>query len=273
MALNKKNIFKIIIILFILTWTLLPIVWIVMNSFKGGADITAYPPRIVFSPTVDNYIQAFQGRQFRVRFFNSLIIASFNTLICLIAGTLGAYGFSRFKIKGKKHILFWIISTRMFPPVVASIPFFIIFNRLGILNTRVSLIIAYISFNLPLVVWLMKGFIDDVPIAIEEAAQIDGASAFQVFFKVTLPLVKPGLAASAILSFIFSWNEFLFALILTSGRQTTLPVNITEYIRWGEGIFWGEISAVAVIILLPILLLSIFVQKPLVEGMSFRGIK
>ena len=119
----------------------------------------------------------------------------------------------------------------------------------------------------------MKGFIDDVPIAIEEAAQIDGASAFQVFFKVTLPLVKPGLAASAILSFIFSWNEFLFALILTSGRQTTLPVNITEYIRWGEGIFWGEISAVAVIILLPILLLSIFVQKPLVEGMSFRGIK
>ncbi len=268
-----KSTLKLLLILILIFWTLTPIVWIVLNSLKNGGEITSYPPKFVFKPTLQNYVKVFQGSGFYDHLYNSLIVAVSNVIIIMIVGTLAAYGFSRFSIKGKKHILFWIISTRMFPPVVASVPFFIVFKNLGILDTQLVLIIAYITFNLPFVIWMMKGFFDEVPISLEESAKVDGANTFQAFFRVSLPIVAPGLAATAIFTFIMAWNEFLFALILVSNKAKTLPVDITEYLRWGEGIYWGQISAMAVLILLPVLVLALSVQKHLVRGMTFGGIK
>ena len=264
---------KLLIVLLLVLWTVVPVGWIILNSFKSGAEITAYPPKFIFQPTLKNYFSVFQDPGFQRTFLNSFIVAVSNVLLVMIVGTLSAYGFSRFEVKGKKHILFWIISTRMFPPVVASVPFFIIFKNLGMLDTRFALIIAYITFNLPFVVWMMKGFFDEVPIELEECAKVDGANTFQAFFRVALPIVAPGLAATSIFTFILSWNEFLFALILVGRNAKTLPVHITEYLRWGEGIFWGDISATASVMLIPVLILALSVQRHLIRGMTFGAVK
>lgn len=260
-------------VLVLLFWTLIPVVWILLNSFKSGGIITSYPPKFIFQPTLENYLSVFTESEFGKTFLNSFIVAISNMALVLVLGTLAAYGFSRFKVKGKKHILFWIISTRMFPPVVASVPFFIVFRNLGLLDTRFALILAYVTFNLPFVIWMMKGFFDEVPIDLEECAKVDGANNFQAFYRVALPIVTPGLAATAIFTFILSWNEFIFALILAGKQSKTLPVHITEYLRWGEGIFWGDISATATLILIPVLVLAFSVQRHLIRGMTFGAVK
>lgn len=264
---------RLLVVLVLIFWTVVPIAWIVLNSFKIGEDITAYPPKFVFEPSLVNYVKVLGSQSAQAHFMNSIVVSVGNVAIVMVLGTLAAYGFSRFRVRGKKHVLFWILSTRMFPPVVASVPFFIIMRSFGILDTRLALIIAYVTINLPFVVWMMKGFFDEVPIALEESAQVYGAKSYQTFYLIALPIAAPGLAATAIFSFIMAWNEFLFALILTGSNAKTMPVDITEYLRWGEGIFWGQISATAVLILVPILVLAILVRNHLVRGMTFGALK
>lgn len=269
-----KRILMAIIAILIIIWSILPLYWIISNSFKVGEAITAYPPQIVpAKPRLDNYIAVFQKEEFSSRFLSSTFVAILNTFFSVTLGALAGYGFSRFRFKGKDNILFWILSTRMFPPIIASIPFFIVMNTSHITDTIWALIISYTTFNLPFVVWMMKGFFDDVPIDLEESALVDGASRFQAMTRIAFPLAAPGLAASAIFCFILSWNEFLFALILTSNKAMTLPVAITGYLRWGEGIFWGQISAMAVIITIPVFIFATLVQNQLVRGMTFGALK
>jgi multiple sugar transport system permease protein len=264
---------KLAVIMLLIAWTVVPLLWVFLNSFKTGEAITAYPPQFVFEPNLGNYEKVLGSQSFQNHFVNSIIVSVANVVVVMVLGTLAAYGFSRFHIRGKKHVMFWILSTRMFPPVVASVPFFIIMKAVGMLDTHWALIIAYITINLPFVVWMMKGFFDEVPITLEESAQIYGAKPFQTFYLIALPIAAPGLAATAIFSFIMAWNEFLFALILTGRNAKTMPVDITEYLRWGEGIFWGQISSTAVIILVPVLVLAVLVRNHLVRGMTFGALK
>ena len=203
---------------------------------------------------------------------NSLIVASVNTAICLIVGSMAAFSLARYKFKGSRNIAFWILSIRMMPPVAAIIPIYILMKKLQLLDTPWCLIITYFTMNLPFVVWMMKGFFEEIPREIEESALIDGCSDFGIFIRIALPLAAPGLAATAILVFIFSWNEFIFALILTGTKAVTLPVGIIGFMK-ETGINWGYMTAGGVLALIPAIIFVILVQKHLVKGLTMGALK
>jgi multiple sugar transport system permease protein len=267
----KKIIFVIItIIVFVII--LFPPIMLFLTSIKNELDALAFPPKWIFKPTYKNYVQIFKTSPFFRYILNSLIVASLNTFIVLALGSLAAYGLARFKFKGAENLSFWILSIRMMPPVAAIIPLYIIMKNLRLLDTPWCLVLIYLTFNLPFTVWMMKGFFEDVPREIEESALIDGCSEFDVFRKIALPLVSPGLAATAILVFIFSWNEFLFALILTGTRATTLPVGIILYMK-ETGINWGYMTAGGILALIPVVIFTMLVQKHLVKGLTLGALK
>lgn len=267
----KKIIFVIItVIVFVII--LFPPIMLFLTSIKNELDALAFPPKWIFKPTYKNYVQIFKTSPFFRYILNSLIVASLNTFIVLALGSLAAYGLARFKFKGAENLSFWILSIRMMPPVAAIIPLYIIMKNLRLLDTPWCLVLIYLTFNLPFTVWMMKGFFEDVPREIEESALIDGCSEFDVFRKIALPLVSPGLAATAILVFIFSWNEFLFALILTGTRATTLPVGIILYMK-ETGINWGYMTAGGILALIPVVIFTMLVQKHLVKGLTLGALK
>jgi len=241
-------------------------------SFKTRVDIFTIPPSISFNPTLDNYFAAFVEKNFTKYLMNSLVVVAGSTIIAVSLGSLAAYSFSRFKMWADKHILFDILTFRMAPLIVFIIPFYMIWTNLGIYDTHVGIIIAHAAFNMPLVVWLMLSFFDGLPRDLEEAAMVDGCSRLVTFFRIVLPLVAPGLAASAVICIIFSWNEFFFAMVLTSVYAKTLPAAITGFVTT-RGTLWGEMAAVATIIILPVLIFAIIVQKYLVRGLTFGAIK
>lgn len=267
----KKIIFVIItVIVFVII--LFPPIMLFLTSIKNELDALAFPPKWIFKPTYKNYVHIFKTSPFFRYILNSLIVASLNTFIVLALGSLAAYGLARFKFKGAENLSFWILSIRMMPPVAAIIPLYIIMKNLRLLDTPWCLVLIYLTFNLPFTVWMMKGFFEDVPREIEESALIDGCSEFDVFRKIALPLVSPGLAATAILVFIFSWNEFLFALILTGTRATTLPVGIILYMK-ETGINWGYMTAGGILALIPVVIFTMLVQKHLVKGLTLGALK
>jgi multiple sugar transport system permease protein len=259
-----------------LLWTLFPIYWIGVNSLKLDLDIFAVPPVwFDFKPTLKHYYAAFVQRPFLIYAANSLIIAVATTLISLMFGTMAGYALARFSYPGrwKYNISFWILSTRMMPPIVTIIPLFIFFGTVNLLNTKASVIIAYTAFNLPFVTWMMKSYFQDLPVELEEAAMVDGDTRWGAFLRVALPLARPGLAATAIFSLILSWNEFLLALILTQTEQSvTLPIGIagrvTQYTT-----YWGEISAAGFLACVPIVIFAFIVQRHLVRGLSLGAVK
>ncbi|HDY87556.1 MAG TPA: carbohydrate ABC transporter permease, partial [bacterium] len=228
MNMRKKigNILTYIGIACILVIVLFPILWAVTTSLKTGRQAQSIPPVWLFRPSFHNYIAAFVKRNFGRLLVNSLIVSLSATFLSVILGSLAGYALARFQIKGKNLILMWILSIRMFPPIAAIIPFFLLYNKLGLIDTRLGLIIAYTAFNLPFAVWIMQGFFLEVPRELDEAALIDGCSPWRVFFKIVLPLSAPGLVATAIFTLIFSWNEFMFALILSRSRSQTMPVGV-----------------------------------------------
>lgn len=250
----------------------IPPIMLFLTSIKTELDALAFPPKWIFKPTYKNYVQIFQTSPFLRYILNSLIVASLNTFVVLALGSPAAYGLARFKFKGAENLAFWILSIRMMPPVAAIIPLYIIMKNLRLLDTPWCLVLIYLTFNLPFAVWMMKGFFEDVPREIEESALIDGCSEFDVFRKIALPLVSPGLAASAILVFIFSWNEFLFALILTGTKATTLPVGIILYMK-ETGINWGYMTAGGILALVPVVIFTMLVQKHLVKGLTLGALK
>lgn len=240
-------------------------------SLKTGTQ-TLDPSIWLFKPTFENYKEAFLNRNILDYMKNSLIVVFLTTVISIFIGGLAAYGFARFEFKKREDLAFWVLSLRMLPPMATVIPFFVMARMLNILDTHLVLIICYMLFNIPFTIWMMRGFFEEIPQAIEEAAFIDGCSRFQVFTKVLLPLSTPGLIATAIFCIINSWNEFVFALFLTSSDAITLPTTVTLFLSI-SGVAWGEMSAVGVITILPVLVFAMIVQKYMIRGLTFGGVK
>lgn len=255
---------------------LLPVYWAVTISLKNEKDQFAVPPLWVgFKPTLAHYRDAFIERGFGSYLLTSLIVALLSTFCALLLGTFAAYGLARFRLPYRlgHRVSLWILSTRMFPPIVTAVPLFLLMRDLQLLDTMLALIIVYTGFNLPFVVWMMRSFFAELPKELEEAALVDGDSRMGAFFRVALPLVAPGLAATAVFCLIISWNELLFALIMAqTDAAMTLPVGIAGQVTQYE-IKWGVMSAAGVVAMLPILIFAMLVQRYLVRGLSLGAVK
>lgn len=264
---------------------LIPVLWILLTSFKQWDDVQASPPRFLFTPTLENYVNLPVNRVFdqsgsRVvgesGFFrkigNSVVIGLVSTFFAVGLGLLSAYAFSRFRVKGKADLLFFILSTRMMPPVVVVIPIYLMYNFLGLRDTHLGMILLYTVFNLSFAVWLLKGFVDEIPREYEDAALVDGYTRFQAFCRVVVPQAATGVAATAVFCLITAWNEFAFALILTDQRATTAPPFIVS--RLGSaGTDWGQIAASTVVFVLPIAIFTFLMRSHLLRGITFGAIK
>ena len=254
---------------------LLPIYWILVTSLKSPLDIHTKIPKFIFKPTLENYAKLLPGRSDYFRqLLNSGIIAFGSTFLAVTLGTMAAYAFSRFSIRGEQDLLFFILSTRMLPPVVVVIPIYLMYSALGLRDTHFGLILLYTTFNVSFAVWLMKGFIDEIPKEYEDAALVDGYTRFQAFRKIVLPQAMTGIAATAVFCLITAWNEFAFALVLTEpgGKAVTAPPSIPS-IRGVSGIDWGQIAAATFIFLLPVAIFTFLMRKHLLRGITFGAIK
>lgn len=308
-GLNRLAIVSVLIITMIF---LAPIYWIASTAFKPRNLSTTIPPTVVFTPEISPFVKLFTKRsQLRAppsaeeyaaapwwervvfdggekvvrsgrgeiqwsaypdRFMNSLIVAITSTVLAVGMGTLTAYGFSRFKVKGEGDLLFFILSTRMLPPVVVAIPMFLMYRMVGLNDTHVGLIILYTAFNLSFSVWLMKGFIDEIPKEYEEAALVDGYTRMEAFFKIVLPEAATGIAATAVFCFITAWNEYAFALIMTNRRAQTAPPFIPSQV--GSGLpDWTVIASGTLLFLLPVAIFTFLLRNHLLRGMSFGAIR
>ncbi|MCF8480512.1 MAG: carbohydrate ABC transporter permease [Rhodospirillum sp.] len=284
--------------------TLLPLIWIIGTGFKSPSDAIAYPPKVVFDPTLEGYVNLFTSRArltpdaleelgppetwydritrqydmvitgpslYGERFLNSVFIGFGSTFLSVFLGTLAAYAFSRFKVPLKDDLMFFILSTRMMPPIAVAIPIFLMFRQLGLSDTHLGMILLYTAVNLSLSVWLLKGFIDEIPVEYEEAALIDGYTRFQAFYKVVLPQATTGIASTAIFCLIFAWNEYAFAVLLTSGTAQTAPPFIPTII--GVGKDWPAVAAGATLFLLPVMVFTILLRKHLLRGITFGAVR
>lgn len=285
--------------------TMLPLLWIVATGFKSSTDSIAYPPKILFEPTVEGYVNVFTTQtrlsaelaeesrddlpwyeqlvrnkgntivgvsRYSERFLNSVIIGFGSTFFAIVLGTAAAYAFSRFKVPLKDDLLFFILSTRMMPPIAVAIPIFLMFRNLGLNDTHAGMILLYTAINLSLAVWLINGFIDEIPIEYEEAALIDGYTRFQAFYKVVLPQAATGIASTAIFCLIFAWNEYALAVLLTSGTAQTAPPFIPTIIGVG-GQDWPAVAAGATIFLVPVMVFTILLRKHLLRGITFGAVR
>ena len=250
----------------------LPIAWAVLMSLKTQVDALSMPPKWWFVPTLENYLTVWQDGRFATYARNSVVIAVSATGIGMILGVPAAYALARFRVRGQKAILLGILSTRMMPPVAFVIPFFILFTRLSLRDTPQAVIIMHVSFILGFVIWMMRSYFRDVPRELEEAARVDGCNDYQAFWRVVLPIATPGLATSAIFAFIFSWNEFLYAMVLTTMKAKTLPLGIYNWIAYEE-IMWGELTAAAVIAMIPVVIFYFFIQRAFVRGLTMGAVK
>ena len=249
-----------------------PTLWLLATSFKSRVDTFAMPPKFVFTPILENYAKDLGDNEFMSYYLNSIIVASCTCVASLLIGTPAAYAFSAFKWKKQDNLAFWILSTRMAPPILVILPFYLLYQKLGLLNTRIGLIIVYATFNISFVVWMMKGYFSSIPRDIEEAARIDGSTRLYALAKIIMPMASPGLAACMVFTFITSWNEYLFALILTGKRSQTVPVAINAFITL-VGIRWGEVAAAGILILLPVVAFGILVRRYLVSSLTMGAIK
>ncbi len=249
-----------------------PYLWMILTSFKTRLDIFTIPPKLIFKPYFKHYVDVFTKGEFLSHSFNSALIATLSTLVSVVVGTPAAYSLARFKILGEKHISMWILSIRMMPPIVAVIPFFLVASKLQLIDTHGLLILVYMTFNLPFVIWILRSFFQDVPLELEEAALLDGYSRWSIFSKIAVPLIKPGLVSVTILCLIFSWNEFLFANVLTKEVAKTLPPAISVLITT-RTVQWGRVGALATMVVLPILIFTYLIQRYMVRGLTLGAVK
>jgi multiple sugar transport system permease protein len=259
---------------------LAPVAWLILTSLKGPQDVTAYPPKIFFSPTLDNYTAVLSGNYqlrpgdytpadpyFPRQLMNSAIASSVTVAVCLALGGPAAYALSRLTFRGKRDLAFFILGSRFVPPIAIVIPVFGVYGTLGLNNSLAGLILVYIAMNLGLVIWLLKGFFDEVPKEIDDAALVDGCGRFEAFWRVTLPIARAGFVATSILAVLFVWNEFLFALILTGQQTTTATVGLTTFIG-GRSIAWGSLCAAGTIVTIPVFIMALLTQRHLVRGFT-----
>jgi multiple sugar transport system permease protein len=285
--------------------SMVPLCWIFLTAFKSPPDSIAYPPKVIFQPTMDGYCSLFStiSRQtpeyiaslppptgicdkvararnmvvagpsnFLPRFVNSLVIAFGSTALSVLLGVMAAYAFSRFRVPGKDDLLFFILSTRMMPPIAVAIPVYLMYRSLGLSDTRLGMILLYTAVNVSLSVWLLKGFIDEIPREYEEAALVDGYTRLQAFRKIVLPQAATGIVATAIFCLIFAWNEYAFAVLLTSGQAQTTPPFIPFIIGEG-GQDWPAVAAATTLFLLPILGFTVLLRKNLLRGITFGAVR
>ena len=251
---------------------LCPVLWLALTAFKTRADAFAMPPVWLFTPTLANFQEVFQQTSFYEEYLNSIIVASNTTALALLIGLPAAYALTRFQFRFKRGLAFWILNTRLVPPIGVLFPLYVIFDRLGLLDTYAGLMVLYLSFTLAFVIWMMRGYLMQVPVELEEAAYCDGATRVGALVRIVLPLVVPGITAVAILTFVACWNEFMYALIFTRMTARTAPVAIVGFMSF-EGINWGSLAAAGLAILAPVYLLSIFAVRYLVTGLSMGVVK
>lgn len=251
---------------------LTPYVWMLLTSFKDRGEILADKPVWMFDPTLEGYRGVFLEKQYLPLVWNSVVVAVGATLLSLAVGIPAAYVFARSRFRGKEDLFFFFLTTRMAPAISVVVPMYLLFNKFGLLDTRLVVVLAHSTFNLSLVVWMMRGFFAEIPPQVDEAAQLDGHTRAGAFFRVLLPLAAPGIAATAVLSFILSWNEFLYAFTLASFESRTLTVGIPGLVT-PHGTLWGQVAAVAIVATLPIILFTALVQRHLVRGLTFGAVK
>lgn len=249
-----------------------PVFWVLLMSLKKSVDAFAIPPKWIFSPVLENFVKVFSNNYFVHNYKNSFLLAFVSTVLSLAIGMTAAYALTRFRFRGRKALSFWILVTRMAPASAMVVPFFMILHRMNMIDSFVGLVIVYMSFNIGYIIWMIRGFVLSVPVECEEAAIVDGCTPYGVFWHITLPMCLPGIASVGIQAFIFSWNEFLYALILTRTEWKTAPIAVLSYIT-SEGIMWGELAAASMLIVLPVLVLALSIQKYIVSGLTMGAVK
>jgi multiple sugar transport system permease protein len=267
--------------------SLAPIAWLVITSVKHRTDIVAATPRVLptfetqtrpeapwFRVSWESYERILAGSDSPIPYLlNSVIIAGVSTIASVFLGAFAAYGFSRFRLPGAKDWLFFILSTRLLPPLAVAVPISFMYRQLGLNDTHFGLILLYTCFNLSFSTWLMKAFIDEIPQAYEEAALLDGYTRLQVFFKIVLPQATTGMLATAVFCLITAWNEFAFALTLTSEQAVTMPVRLNAIARQPGADIWGPLAAGAVFFMIPVVVFSLLMRKHLLRGVTFGAVK
>jgi multiple sugar transport system permease protein len=246
-----------------------PFLWLLQMSFRP--EIEMFSSSLLVVPTLDNYL-ALRAGQFPRSFWNSTVASVASTAISLLLGVPAAYALSRARFRAERQIELWILASRMAPPIAFTIPFFLAYRYLDMLDTVQGLVVIYLTFNLSLVIWMMRIFFDSVPRALEEAAWIDGGGVWGSFLRVILPLSAPGLAATAIFCFLFSWNDFFYALILTRTQAMTAPVAVVNFMQY-QGWEWGKIAAAGTLVMLPVVIFSLIVRNYLVNGLTAGAVK
>jgi len=256
-----------------------PVIWMILAAFKTRADALATPPKLFFTPTLEHFWASFHrltadgshiiDTGLEWNFANSIFISLVSVGLALVVGALAAYGFARLRLVGRDYYMFYILVLRMVPPITAIVPLYFLFRVTGIGGSYVAIILVYTAFNLPFAIWMLRSFIDELHRPIEEAARLDGSSELTILWRICLPQMRAGIAATAIIAFVFTWNDFLFSLLLTSVDTRTVPVAMTRVIGADVGVDWGVFAAIGTIYLLPVLLIAFFLQGQLLRGATF----
>jgi len=265
------NTIQIILIVIAAIIMITPILWIFLAAFKTHVDV--YQLKLFFTPTLENFSTVFDAPyNLGDKLINSTIVAGVTVLFAIPIATCAAYSFSRFKLRFETSMLVMILATQFVPAVVIILPFFVMFRDLGLLDTRIGLILVNLAIVMPFAIWMIKGFIDGIPLDTEEAAMVDGSTRIQVILNIVLPMAAPGLFTAGIFCFIIAWNEFLFALILTNKDAVTLPIGLALF-KGEEGDLWNLLSAAGIIIMLPMFVLALIIRKHFVQGMTMGAVR
>ncbi|HEY7519718.1 MAG TPA: carbohydrate ABC transporter permease [Methylomirabilota bacterium] len=267
---RRRTIFTLVAALWALV-VVLPVVWMALMMFKPETIMFARPPVWLFAPTLEHFDYVL-AHGFVWNLGASLVIALVSTLLVVVVGTPAAYAFARFPIRRRDDLLLFVLATRMAPPIALAIPFYLIYAKVGLLDTYVGLVVAYLTFNLSFYIWVLWSFCRELPVELEEAARADGYSRTHVLLRVVLPLLRPGIIATAVLCFIFAWNEFLYAFLLGGKAVETLPVAVPKLIT-SQGVKWGELAVVGIVALLPVLLVVFLLQRHIVRGLTMGAVK
>jgi multiple sugar transport system permease protein len=278
---TRKHLITYFFMLLLAIYILSPLIWILMMSFKSKVDVIAVPPKFIFTPTLDNYKALFgvaggetlvTGSAFLSYFKNSLILSVSSVLLALLLGLPAAYAIARLRFKAKESLAFTYLSFRFVPEITIILPLYVIYQRLNLYNTYLGLILVYQLIALPLMIWMMRSYFEEIPIAIEQAAQTDGYSWFASFRKIILPLVAPGMAAALVLAFIFCWNNFVFGLMLGGNSTQPVTVGLLSFMGTNE-VQWGLMAAATIVAVLPLFILALLVQRYMIRGLTFGAVK
>jgi len=276
MMLNKRKITRKTVvyigIIIAATLSVFPIFYLLLTSFKPPQMTFSIPPVWIFKPTLQNYQEVIEGGDFVKYLFNSLTVGVSTVLISMVLGTFAAFGFARFKFRSNLIMRMAALIPQMLPPIAIIVPAFVLFTSLKLVDTKLALVICYLTFTMPLSMWMMIGFFEEIPVELEESAMIEGCSRLRAMLAIELPIAVPGLAATAMISFIYCWNEFLYAVILTGRNARTLPVMISSFMT-NKAILWGRIAATGSLVLLPVLVFALIFQRYLIRGLAFGSVK